>query len=479
MSPDEELARFVATLRIDEQPAEAVAAARALLLDALASAVAGRATLEAREAERLARRLFGPGDAVVIGGAPMSPAGAAFQNGFQVTAATVCDVHRPTLTHVTPEVVPAVLAVARPEALPSPTGSDLLAGVLTGCEVTVRVAEALDGEAHRRRGWHNPGIAGAIGAAAGVGRTLRLDVTGIRHAMGHAASQAAGTFAALGTPGVKVHQARGALSGLLAGTLAAQGIPAALDALTATPGGLLPAYADGGTPERLVDGLGERWAARDIALRRWPAASSLQSVIAATLEARGTLAPWVAHDAPTPIDARADRSTGALLGAIAEARVDLPPRAFGLNASHGWRTQLEALQSARWIVAVTLADGECWVDQTAPRRLADPDVADFADQRVHVRLDDALPLAAARVTLVDRDGSAHESQVDVPPGDPGRPLTLDELTGKLRRATTGPADSTLDPEAILDALGSLPDAPSAHDLLAALAHTPTHLPEAA
>lgn len=464
MSPDEELAHFVAGMRVDTLAEHVVGSARALLLDAIASAVAGRATDEARQAEASTRRLFGPGMAAVIGGMSMSPAGAAFLNGSQVTAATVCDVHRPTLTHVTPEVVPAILATIGPDtagpsgadtAGPSdadtagPSGADLLAGVVAGCEVTVRVAQALDGEEHRTRGWHNPGIAGAVGAAAAVARARRLDATGVRHAFGHAVSQAAGTFAALGTPGVKFHQARGALSGLLAGTLAADGIPGALDALTASRGGLLPAYVGGGTPGRLTEGLGTRWSMLDIALRRWPAASSLQSAIAATLAARATLAPG----AIPPLDV------------IGQVRVDLPPRAYSLNASHGWATQLEALQSARWIVAVCLADGECWVEQTAPDRLDDPLVGVFATHRVTVHRDDALPLAAARVTLTLRDRSATEQRVDLPPGDPGRPLTADDLITKLRRATAG---TSLDPDHILAAVHALPHTPSGSELVAAL-----------
>ncbi len=460
MSPDEELARFVADLRIQDLPSEVLSFGRGLLLDALASAVAGRGTEETPAMEAFARDLFGGGDAVVIGGAPLAPAGAAFINGFQVTAATVCDVHRPTLTHVTPEVVPAVLAAvgrdAWRRAASVATGADLLASIVAGCEATVRVAEALDGEEHRARGWHNPGIAGAVGAAAAVARALRLDATQVRHALGHAVSQAAGTFAALGTPGVKIHQARGALSGLLAGTLAARDVPAALDALTAPRGGLLPAYAAGGTPGRLTDGLDTRWALLDIALRRWPAASSLQSVIAATLEARDALGA-------TPD-----------LAAIRQVRVDLPPRAHALNATHGWATQLEALQSARWMVAVTLADGECWVDQTAPGRLTDPTVGRLAERHVDVHLDEALPLAAARVTLVSTDGTTIERRVDVPPGDPAHALSLDDLAAKLRRATLGTA---LDPDRILAALDALPDAPSTHDLTSALSIIPGGPPD--
>jgi 2-methylcitrate dehydratase PrpD len=418
-SPEAELGRFAVELRFEDLRPASAAAAKRLLLDAFASALAGHSTAERPAMERLACALFGAGQSSVIAGDRLAPAGAALLNGFNVTAATICDVHRSTLTHVTPEVVPAVLAAA--EAVDA-TGREVLAALVVGLEITVRVAEALDVPAYRARGWHNPGISGVIGAAASVARLHGLGVTGIRHAMGHAASQAAGTFAALGTSGVKMHQARGAVSGLFAGSLAAAGFDGAEDALTAPRGGLLAAYAGGGEPDRLVDGLGHRFAFESIALRRWSAASSLQPVIAATLAARaGAEAQGVepGHEA------------------IASARVDLPPRAHALNGAGGWDSQLAALQSARWIVAVVLNDGDCWVTQTAPDRLADPLVGYFAAERVAVTEDPALPETGARITLTDRAGREHISRVDVPPGDPRAPLGDDLIRAKLERAAAG------------------------------------------
>src|SRR3712207_7543071 len=54
--------------------------------------------------------LGGPRTSTVLAGHPSSLAGAALINGYQVTAVTVCDIHRPTLCHVTPEVLPPALA---------------------------------------------------------------------------------------------------------------------------------------------------------------------------------------------------------------------------------------------------------------------------------------------------------------------------------------------------------------------------------
>jgi 2-methylcitrate dehydratase PrpD len=441
-APEAELAAFVRATTLSAMPAPALDAGRRLLLDALASAFAGRQTEERPSIERLVRQAFGTGDAAVIGGEPLAPAGAALLNGFEVTAATICDVHRPTLTHVSPEVVPALLAAAADAEM---TGAELLAALIVGAEVCVRVAEALDGDTYRERAWHNPGIVGPIGAAAAVARLRGLDERGIRSAMAHGASQAAGTFVALGTDGVKLHQARGAFSGLLAGQLAAAGLDAAEDALSAPRGGLLAAYAGGGAPERLTADLGTDYRMMAISLRRWPAASSLQGVVAATL---GALA--AAHSTAH--------------GGIRSARVALPPRGYRLNGTAGWDDQLSAMQSARWIVAVIIEDGELWIEQTLPARLRDPEVGRFAAEWVQVSSDVQLPANGARVTLVDTFGTEHTVSLEVPPGDPAAPLSDEELRDKLRRSAAGNglADRA---EAIIAAVTSLTEAPSVRPLL--------------
>ena len=81
-------------------------------------------------------------------------------------------------------------------------------------------------------------------------------------AFGLAGSQAAGTFAAWGTPTVKFHQCRGALSGLMAALLAQQKFVATREFLTAKDGGLYNTYVDGGKPEAAIADLGSALGAR-------------------------------------------------------------------------------------------------------------------------------------------------------------------------------------------------------------------------
>ena len=249
-----------------------------ILLDTVASAIAGRRGDETAQIEALAAAIGGPPGSTVIAGPSRSLAGAVLVNGYQVTAVTVCDIHRPTLCHVTPEVVPPALAVAEQRDL---GGKQLLVAIAAGLETVVRVGAGMRYPSMRARGWHSPGVIGPFGGAAAVGSLLGLDQARFRNALSLAGTQSAGTFAHWGTPTIKFHQSRGALSGLLAGLLAEQGFPAGPEILTASHGGLFNLYSDGGDPAAAVAGLGEDWLLETISLRLWPAGSSIQSVITA------------------------------------------------------------------------------------------------------------------------------------------------------------------------------------------------------
>src|ERR1700686_5766535 len=269
------LAQFAAALRYEDVPPRGREPCKTLLLDALACAVSGRLGEETVQVAAFASALAQSSESSVIGGEHLSLAGATLLNAYLVTAVTMCDVHRETMTHVTPEVMPPALAIAERDGL---TGRALLTAIAVGCEVTTRVGIGTDYPKFRARGWHGPGIFGPFGAAAAVGRLLGFDTDTMARAFGLAGSQAAGTFAAWGTPTVKFHQCRGALSGLMAALLAQQKFLATREFLTARDGGLYNSYANGGRPEAAVESLGKRWELEQIALRLWPSASSIQGM---------------------------------------------------------------------------------------------------------------------------------------------------------------------------------------------------------
>src|SRR5215212_10290465 len=122
-APSAELAAFVSRLSYDDLPPRVRERVKDLVLDTLASALAGLQGDETAQIRALARAIAASDESSVIGGERLSLAGATMLNAYLVTAVTVCDVHRPTLFHVTPEVVPPALVIAERDGR---SGRDLL-----------------------------------------------------------------------------------------------------------------------------------------------------------------------------------------------------------------------------------------------------------------------------------------------------------------------------------------------------------------
>ena len=385
-----------------------------LLLDAVASALAGRHGDETGQVEAVAREVADGNDATVIGGRRLSRLGATLLNGYQVTAVTVCDVYRPALCHVTPEVMPPTLAVAEGRRV---SGSDLVTALAVGLETTVRIGRGIGYGRFRERGWHSPGVIGPFGGAAAAGRILGLDPQRMRWAFGLAGSQAAGTFAHWGTPTIKFHQARGAVSGLLAATLANEGFRSSEEVLGHPDGGILITYSDGGDPDAIVADLGEEWELERISMRLWPAASSIQSAISAVFDLIDE------HDITPDV--------------VSRLTISLSETTYRMHGEMGWETRFKALLSARYTAAVVLHDRECWLDQFDAARISDPTVDAFARDRITVVSDDSVPTTGAVAEVELLDGRRYTVRRDVPKGDADDPLSTAEVAGKFQRAVSG------------------------------------------
>jgi 2-methylcitrate dehydratase PrpD len=403
------LADFAASLKYGDIPDATREYCKDLLLDALACAIAGHQGEETHQLAALAAALARSDESTVIGGDRLSLAGATMLNGYLITAVTMCDTHRATLTHITPEVVPPALAIAERDAL---SGRDLLTALAAGFEVATRVGIGSDYPAFRARGWHGPGVFGPFGGAAAVGRLLRLSPQSMARAFGLAGSQSAGTFAAWGTPTVKFHQCRGALSGLLAALLAQQNFSATQEFLTAKDGGLYNSYSNGGQPETATADLGKRWELDEIALRLWPSASSIQAMITAMF---GLVEK---HD----IDA--DR--------IKTLRIGLSRSVFDLHGIFSnYRGKFEALLSAHYVAAAIVHDRELTLAQFEPARYDDPKLRALA-RRIEVRADLALNGVQAAVDVETTDGNTFSERCEHPRGAPENRLSRAQIERKFR-----------------------------------------------
>lgn len=442
----ERLAEFAATLTLDDIPSDVRDSAKILLLDALACALAGHQGEETGQLTAMAAALGQSDESSVFGSSErLSLAGATLLNGYLLTAVTMCDVHRSTLTHITPEVIPPAFAIAERDGA---SGADLLVAIIAGLEVTTRVGIGLDYPVFRKKGWHGPGVIGPFGSAAAVGRLRGFDTDSMARAFGLAGAQSAGTFAAWGTPTVKWHQCRAALSGLMAALLAEQDFVATREFLTAEDGGLYNTYAEGGLPDLATGDLGDRWELQQIAMRLWPSATALQEVLTA-------LYNLVAEN-----DVAFD--------SIAKVHLGLSQTPFNMHGGFStYKAKFEALLSAHYVAAVYLRDRALTLDQFEPACYDDPSLRAFAAEKVEIAADPSLTGGQCIASVETTDGDRFTARCDYPLGAPENPVTQQQIEDKFRTyAATRLSPSQVD--GVIDAVSNLETLDSARTLVALL-----------
>src|SRR4249920_4178323 len=102
---------------------------------------------------------------------PMSAAGAAFVNGTAAHGEDFDDTFEGGPVHAGAVIVPAVLAVAERHGV---DGKSALEGIAVGIELMCRLGLVAPTMVHKA-GFHPTAVFGAMGAAAAVGKALKLD----------------------------------------------------------------------------------------------------------------------------------------------------------------------------------------------------------------------------------------------------------------------------------------------------------------
>ncbi len=410
--PSATLAAFAANLRFEDIPAPVLRRAEDLLLDCLASILAGAASRPVLAIDRYAAAM-GPADGpsqILINRRRTSPVFAAMVNAAAAHVVEQDDVHNGSVFHPAAVVFPPVLAVA--QALDR-SGRDLLVAAVAGYEVGIRVGEFL-GRSHYKI-FHTTGTAGTLAAAAATGRLLGLSPAAMLDAFGSAGTQAAGLWEFLrdAADSKQLHTARAAANGIAAAYLAQEGFTGARHILEG-PQGMAAGMSSDADPARLTDRLGTRWALAETSFKfhascrhTHPAADALQQVLREHKLAESDIARVVAHVHQGAID---------VLGPVVDPRTVHQSKfsmgtVLGLIARQG-RAGLPEFDAA----------------------LDDPAVADFRG-RVTMELDPEVDGAypqrwIGKVTVHTRDGRVLRGRVDEPKGDPGNTLSRDEIETK-------------------------------------------------
>ena len=442
----QDLGRFLAQIRYEDLPSEAVEVARLGFIDTIATMIAG-----AQEpAPQLLRRTLRPpvGDASLYFSGETAPAPeAAWINGTAGHALDYDDVGQ--RGHPSTVMVPAILAEG--EALGAP-GRDLILAYVAGYECWAELARRDPGH-HHRKGWHPTGIFGSIGAAASCAALRRLDPAAAAAALALGASHSGGIMANFGTMTKPFHAGRAAYAGVVSARLAEAGFTASQDALE-HPQGFLAAVSPEGKADRdsPAEGLGERWkiVSDRIGIKKYPACYCTHRSLDAMLDLL----------AKRPLEA----------AEVGEITVSLSGTHALILKNHMPQTGLEAKFSMEFAMASAVLAREAGLAQYTDDFVRRPEVGALMRRvriAAHEDYDPDLPGGARfdQVRVALTSGEVLESEkVRRARGHGERPLEEAEVFAKFR-ACLEAGRSRIAADALFDRLQRL-EALSAHELTA-------------
>ena len=165
------LSDFIHGKEFTDIPAEVIRRTKACLLDWIGSAYTGIGCPSARIVADLIGEMGGRPAATVIGSTQAAPPiAAALYNGTVSAVMEIDDVHEEASLHTGIGVIPAALATAE---YAGSSGKDLLAAIVLGYDISVRVARAA-GPTHYHF-WHTSGTCNTFGAAAAAALSAEVE----------------------------------------------------------------------------------------------------------------------------------------------------------------------------------------------------------------------------------------------------------------------------------------------------------------
>lgn len=443
------VADHIATALATPLPPEVEEKAKLHLLDTLAAILSGMHLPAGIAGARLARRLGGPGEALVIGsdtlvGAPQ----AALANAMAAHADETDDSHVGGRFHPGCAIVPAALAMAETQGA---GGTALLRAITLGYDIGARAVMALGVRSADTARFSTHTIGGNFGATAAAAALAGLPQRGVMHALSYAVQQTSGVpywrrdadhiekafdFGGLG-----------ARNGVMAALMVQEGWTAVEGVLTGTPS-YLSAFAESPQPEALSECLGARFEIMGAAIKKWCVGSPIQAAL-------DSVVALIADHALTPDD-------------VAELRAIMPDDRLPIVDNRDMPDV--CLQH---LLAIALIDGTVGFAAAHDRaRMSDPAILALRSRMKAIPskdLTEAKPPRQAIIEIDTKDGRSLRHHTRAVLGTPANPMTRAQVVAKARdliEPDLGPALTAALIDAVLD-IDRLPDIRALRPLLGA------------
>jgi 2-methylcitrate dehydratase PrpD len=338
-------------------------------------------------------------------------------NGSAINSFELDDTHTDGIIHVSTGVLGCITAFA--ETLGTVSGKDFLTAAVLAFEVACRVAAPIGMElAHQ--GFNNTGTCCPFGSAAGVGKMLGLSKDQMIHAMGITGNWSSGLqavqFASMAKRIVPSKSSEGAIIGCL---LAKEGFTGIEDVFENKFGGFYNCFTDDiYNVERTAGELGERWELLGIGLKFYSTCRSKHSTIDTLRRFKQE------HPEINPDD-------------VKKIRVGTTSITHKYSVNADAITSVVAAQlSHPYVCAVTMLEGNAFVDQFNEEKIRDQRILEYA-KKVEVYPDEEIENLprnlryTVKVQIELNDGRVFNLRTEYPKGHPLNPFTEEELLWKF------------------------------------------------
>lgn len=324
------------------------------------------------------------------------------------------DLHRRSILHPGPVIVPAAIAIAEKVGA---SGDALLTAIVRGYEATIRIGAAL-GTTHYAY-FHNTSTCGTFGAAAATASLLNLDANQTAHALANAGSRTGGLWQmrheACETK--SLHNVVAAQTGVQAALMASLGVRGPLQLLEGAQG-LFAAMSDAANPDNVVVEMDANWRIHEVSFKPWPACRHAHPVIDAALAVRDDIN----------------------VNNIKKIEIETYKSALDFCNTPMPQTEHDAKFSLQHCAAVVLANGKPRLADFAISQLQHaPIVAlrEMVEVRENAEMSQQFPAHyQALIRVTHRDGCVvTHKQLDAK-GDPELPLSTAEITAKAHMLMT-------------------------------------------
>ncbi|MGE3922203.1 MAG: MmgE/PrpD family protein [Lautropia sp.] len=405
------IGHWCAGLELSAVPPDVRKTATTSILDTIGVAIAGTTTSIHSTIDHMLEQ--GGRHALFNGKRAAHPGDAALLNGVAAHALDLDDTCFAGIVHGSAVVLPAVHAACE---IAEASADDMLLAYVCGIEAECALGNAFT-DALYERGYWTTATLGAMGAAVGAAKGMRMSATQVAEAVRLAAQMAPGMRSSHGSDAKPFLCGHAARIGLECALAARAGVTCTSGALLG-PFGFAAVHNQGVFRRECVEALGQRWSLRTpgIAYKFYPLCSATQAAIEASLSLR----PQIGSRSVSAITCRAT------------------PFAVGCLPYRHPASPGQAQFSLTFAVACALLHGDVGIDHLSPAVVAAPEITQLMD-RIRVVPDHSITTGqdmqqvpeAASVELVLDDGSNLSATVLAATGMPFAPADEQRLKRKF------------------------------------------------